>query len=44
MHRWERRERKKNAERRRMPKSGRSVFILVRLQVERAEKIRKESK
>jgi hypothetical protein len=39
---WERRERKQKADRSRMKKSGRSLFIIQRIQQERAEQIKKE--
>jgi hypothetical protein len=41
MSKWESRQRKEDAERACIKKSGRSVFLIVRLQVERAQGTRK---
>jgi hypothetical protein len=39
---WQRRDKRQQSDRKRMPKSGRSVFTIVEEQVKRAEKLRKE--
>ena len=43
MDKWERRDAKEKAKKRRMPKHGRSVFLLLRLERERSEKAKKDA-
>lgn len=40
MERWERRERKQRSKRKQMPKHGRSIFTLVRIQVDKKKEER----
>ena len=43
MDKWERRDAKEKAKKRRMPKHGRSIFLLLRLERERSEKAKKDA-
>lgn len=43
MDKWERREKKKKAQKSRMPKHGRSIFLLMRIERERSKKAAEEA-
>lgn len=43
MRKWERREKKQKAKRNRMPKHGRSIFLLMQLERERSKKAAEEA-